>query len=134
MDEARKLVELDAVMRVLDEMAAERRHTFNEITCQKAAKAIAALPTIDRTAQPVAQNTGHGHVRPRPDGVKMRCGGPGICPECSRERFAPPVASEDALELADWLYGYPPLLMAPEHVKDRVSKIIAILRAARGAK
>ncbi len=30
-------------------------------------------------------NTGHGHVRPRPDGVKARCGGPGLCGECSRE-------------------------------------------------
>lgn len=28
---------------------------------------------------------GHGHVNPRPDGAKARCGGPGICPECSRE-------------------------------------------------
>lgn len=31
------------------------------------------------------QNTGHGHVFPRPDGVKARCGGPGICMECSLE-------------------------------------------------
>jgi len=30
-------------------------------------------------------NVGHGHVHPRPDGVKARCGGPGLCPECSRE-------------------------------------------------
>lgn len=28
---------------------------------------------------------GHGHVRPRPDGVKARCGGPGLCPRCARE-------------------------------------------------
>lgn len=28
---------------------------------------------------------GHGHVRPRPDGAKARCGGPGICAECSKE-------------------------------------------------
>lgn len=28
-------------------------------------------------------NTGHGHVYPRPDGVKARCGGPGICSECA---------------------------------------------------
>lgn len=28
---------------------------------------------------------GHGHVTPNPDGSKARCGGPGICPECSRE-------------------------------------------------
>lgn len=31
-------------------------------------------------------NTGHGHVRPRPDGMKARCGGPGICSECSVEQ------------------------------------------------
>jgi hypothetical protein len=31
-------------------------------------------------------NTGHGHVHPRPDGVKARCGGPGLCSECSREQ------------------------------------------------
>lgn len=30
-------------------------------------------------------NTGHGHVRPRPGGVKMRCGGPGMCSQCSIE-------------------------------------------------
>lgn len=29
---------------------------------------------------------GHGHVRPRRDGVKARCGGPGICAACSREK------------------------------------------------
>lgn len=30
-------------------------------------------------------NCGHGHVRPNSDGSKARCGGPGICQECSRE-------------------------------------------------
>ncbi|QGJ90136.1 hypothetical protein HWC80_gp076 [Mycobacterium phage Indlulamithi] len=29
---------------------------------------------------------GHGHVVPRPDGMKARCGGPGMCAECSREQ------------------------------------------------
>ena len=29
---------------------------------------------------------GHGHVFPRADGAKARCGGPGICPECSRDQ------------------------------------------------
>jgi hypothetical protein len=37
---------------------------------------------VARTSDP---NTGHGHVRRRPDGVKARCGGPGMCTECSRE-------------------------------------------------
>jgi hypothetical protein len=31
-------------------------------------------------------NTGHGHVRPRPDGILARCGGPGICSECALEK------------------------------------------------
>lgn len=30
-------------------------------------------------------NTGHGHVFPRPDGFKARCGGPGLCPECAND-------------------------------------------------
>jgi hypothetical protein len=30
-------------------------------------------------------NTGHGHVFPRPDGMRARCGGPGMCSECSRD-------------------------------------------------
>lgn len=28
-------------------------------------------------------NVGHGHVYPRPDGVRMRCGGPLMCTECA---------------------------------------------------
>lgn len=31
---------------------------------------------------------GHGHVTPRPDGLKARCGGPGICHTCNEERCA----------------------------------------------
>ncbi len=29
--------------------------------------------------------SGHGHVKPNPDGSRTRCGGPGICDVCSRE-------------------------------------------------
>lgn len=35
-----------------------------------------------------ADNQGHGHVRERPDGRRARCGGPGLCDECSREKAA----------------------------------------------
>lgn len=31
------------------------------------------------------RNTGHGHVYPRADGMKARCGGPAICPRCAAE-------------------------------------------------
>lgn len=27
-------------------------------------------------------NTGHGHVWPRPDRKRARCGGPGLCQQC----------------------------------------------------
>lgn len=33
----------------------------------------------------MANNTGHGHVFPRADGVRARCGGPSICAECARD-------------------------------------------------
>lgn len=29
---------------------------------------------------------GHGHVTPRLDGMRARCGGPGLCAQCSAER------------------------------------------------
>lgn len=32
-----------------------------------------------------AANVGHGHVVPRPDGIKARCGGPPFCSVCDRE-------------------------------------------------
>lgn len=30
----------------------------------------------------------HGHVTPRPDGAKARCGGPMLCEQCRKERDA----------------------------------------------
>lgn len=34
------------------------------------------------------QNVGHGHVFPRPDGMKARCGGPSMCSECAKDLAA----------------------------------------------
>jgi len=31
------------------------------------------------------QNIGHGHVFKRPDGNKMRCGGPEMCSQCAED-------------------------------------------------
>lgn len=31
-------------------------------------------------------NSGHGHVYQRPDGARMRCGGPGICSYCGADQ------------------------------------------------
>lgn len=37
-----------------------------------------------KSAPPIGTNAGHGHVWPRPDGVKARCGGPGLCTGAAR--------------------------------------------------
>jgi hypothetical protein len=31
-------------------------------------------------------NTGHGHVWPRPDGMRVRCGGPTACSKCAIDK------------------------------------------------
>ncbi|HGP4438663.1 TPA: hypothetical protein ACLM4Z_004841 [Pseudomonas aeruginosa] len=36
-------------------------------------------------AKQAGTNVGHGHVFPRADGVKMRCGGPALCSECAAD-------------------------------------------------
>lgn len=33
----------------------------------------------------IGTNSGHGHVWRRPDGVKSRCGGPGLCRDCAAD-------------------------------------------------
>lgn len=43
---------------------------------------------MTNTSRPINQpgapgsNTGHGHVFPRPDGARARCGGPALCSHC----------------------------------------------------
>lgn len=39
-----------------------------------------------RERQPQVRNVGHGHVNPRPDGLKARCGGPALCGQCRLEQ------------------------------------------------
>lgn len=41
-------------------------------------------PPATLIAEP-GQNVGHGHVFPRPDGVRARCGGPALCRTCSTD-------------------------------------------------
>lgn len=58
--------------------------------------------TRSESADARRRNRGHGHVHPRPDGAKARCGGPGICSECSREQAADVAARRAALERAEF--------------------------------
>lgn len=38
--------------------------------------------------------SGHGHVTPNPNGMKARCGGPGLCSVCSAELAQKKMADE----------------------------------------
>lgn len=42
--------------------------------------------TIDTQKLSLQALAGHGHVKPRPDGAVMRCGGPAICKVCQQEK------------------------------------------------
>jgi hypothetical protein len=46
----------------------------------------------------MSNNTGHGHVTPRPDGVRARCGGPAMCRVCQMERARLELSAEPAAE------------------------------------
>lgn len=57
-------------------------------------------------------NSGHGHAWPRPDGVKMRCGGVKMCPVCAKDfasltvtQAAPP-RLQPVSEDIEWLRAY----------------------------
>ncbi|MGH3203865.1 MAG: hypothetical protein ACRDP5_17700 [Streptosporangiaceae bacterium] len=54
--------------------------------------------------------SGHGHVTPNPDGTKARCGGPGLCSECSQEAALAPLRAQ---------IGTSPLNAESEHTTMR---------------
>lgn len=60
-------------------------------------------PTPD-TNRPINQpgapgrNTGHGHVFPRPDGVRARCGGPSLCTKCRADAARKAAAEQSATD------------------------------------
>lgn len=61
------------------------------------------------SAEAVKSHFGHGHGRPRPDGVRMRCGGPSICSVCKAEAGVERVVAYGLMtrEEAEARYGLP---------------------------
>jgi hypothetical protein len=54
------------------------------------------------------RNVGHGHVFPRPDGRRSRCGGPALCRECAADLGKRETARAALLEVVgDALLGSP---------------------------
>ncbi|HHW2116001.1 hypothetical protein [Pseudomonas aeruginosa] len=80
----------------------------NECTCPSGDGSLRhPCPAHPAPVEQVGTNVGHGHVFPRADGVKMRCGGPGLCSECAadasraRAALAQPSPAPDYFAHAD---------------------------------
>lgn len=55
-------------------------------TCTNCAKLLDKLYAAEVELEKSRRaNVGHGHVYPRADGTKARCGGPMICQECAKD-------------------------------------------------
>jgi hypothetical protein len=66
--------------------------------------------------------SGHGHVIPNADGMKARCGGPGICPECARE-----LALQQNLGRPDPTLSAAELCRALEEWKDAGGSVTSVV-------
>lgn len=59
----------------------------NECTCPSGDGSLVHPCPAHPAVEQAGANVGHGHVLPRADGVKMRCGGPGLCSECTADAY-----------------------------------------------
>lgn len=64
----------------LNMMAEDLRRAWDGLPPLYPAEAPASRRALERIA-----SEGHGHVLPRPDGGRMRCGGPALCARCRRD-------------------------------------------------
>ena len=60
--------------------------------------AAAPSPQPDTVQVPQKVDHGHGHVWPRADGVKARCGGPAMCKLCALDHAAKTLATKESKE------------------------------------
>ncbi|MDH1323516.1 hypothetical protein N5D78_09410 [Pseudomonas aeruginosa] len=59
----------------------------NECSCPSGDGSLVHPCPAHPAVEQAGANVGHGHVFPRADGVKMRCGGPGLCSECTADAY-----------------------------------------------
>ncbi|MER0794264.1 hypothetical protein AAA529_07370 [Pseudomonas aeruginosa] len=59
----------------------------NECTCPSGDGSLVHPCPAHPAVEQAGTNVGHGHVFPRADGVKMRCGGPALCSECAADAY-----------------------------------------------
>ncbi len=54
--------------------------------------------------------SGHGHVTPNENGTVARCGGPGLCSECSQELSVSIKSKNDSQKQYEFEMGTPPTI------------------------
>lgn len=67
--------------------------THDKLSTERLAEIIAGC---EGSNPRIGTNSGHGHVWKRPDGRRMRCGGPGMCSECSADALLLPKPADTA--------------------------------------
>ncbi|HGM8364018.1 hypothetical protein N0752_24415 [Pseudomonas aeruginosa] len=87
----------------------------NECTCPSGDGSLRWPCPAHPAVEQAGTNVGHGHVFPRADGVKMRCGGPALCSECAADAYRARAAlaqpsPDHAVQAHDI-----PMLIASEH-------------------
>ncbi|HEJ3473954.1 TPA: hypothetical protein SL385_001137 [Pseudomonas aeruginosa] len=81
----------------------------NECTCPSGDGSLRWPCPAHPAVEQAGTNVGHGHVFPRADGVKMRCGGPALCSECAADAYraraalAQPSQSQYEASFEEWL-------------------------------
>jgi hypothetical protein len=65
-----------------------RLYSRKELIAYGNARARAATERAAQVCREAGVTRGHGHITPRADGVKARCGGPAFCKTCQREQAA----------------------------------------------
>ncbi|HBO4818364.1 TPA: hypothetical protein L4V11_002705 [Pseudomonas aeruginosa] len=92
-------------------------------------------------AEQAGANVGHGHVFPRADGVKMRCGGPGLCSECTADAScaraalaqpSPAQAEAERPEVVAYLFVKPDGTLSMDAVRHKPSQpAVAVMTVAQ---
>ncbi len=76
-------MEMNKALDLLREIRPSIPKEVLELWCKDRDAFLASHPAVEQAGA----NVGHGHVFPRADGVKMRCGGPGLCSECAADAY-----------------------------------------------
>lgn len=112
----------------------------NECTCPSGDGSLVHPCPAHPAVEQAGANVGHGHVFPRADGVKMRCGGPGLCSECtadaSRARAAlaqpSPASDLDPFNLAPHAKAFneaPAEALKPEQAEAERPEVVAVMES-----